>query len=645
MKYFFFTSLITFLLSGHLFAGTSDRYWIFLTDKKPESNLLQLDNRESFVSERALTKRKKRAEKMGPDERDNPVSSDYIRQLINLGVRIHQESRWLNAVNCYLNGIELQELEKLRFVRKIQPVKSYQRIRNLPETSTPLSQSENLDYGLSFNQNEMIGIPAAHSFGFHGENVLIAVFDTGFILDHEAFKDLRVVATWDFVNDDENVENESGDLSQQHNHGTEVLGVLAGYQPGKIIGPAYASDFILAKTEDLKSETHAEEDYWIAAAEWAESHGADMISSSLDYILDYSYEDMDGNTTLITKAADIAVEKGIAVFNSAGNEGVSAWKYIAAPADGNYVIAMGGVRPDETSWPTSSRGPTADGRIKPDLMAQGQWVNTVNPLTSDGYISISGTSFSCALGSGAGAILLSAMPGLSPITLRDLLIQYATHYTAPDNIHGYGLIDLENIMLNLVMKPGVSVSKFHAVPGLGKNTLSWISDREINNDKWIVSKKDATEKYVPVFAVDGRKYGLEAQEYAYTDNKVTGTEVFTYKLSAQLVSGQEVSIDSVRVESTNPSGRILLNNSPNPFNNETKISFGLDQAQTISLKIYNLNGQMIKTLIENQLYEAQFHHLSWNATNDQNQPVSTGSYYLQLISESGDSMIKLLYIK
>jgi hypothetical protein len=491
----------------------------------------------------------------------------------------------------------------------------------------------------------MIGITDAHKLGYHGEDVLIAIFDTGFILDHEALNDVQVLATWDFVNNDETVSNEPGDLSTQHNHGTEILGVLAGYQPGEFIGAAYASKFLLAKTEDLKSETHIEEDNWIAAVEWAERLGADIINSSLNYILDYSYEDMDGNTALITRAADMAFEKGMVVFNAAGNEGALPWKYISAPADGKYVIAMGGVRPDGSYWPTSSTGPTADGRIKPDLMSQGQSVYTINVGTQNGYYTRSGTSYSCALGTGAGAILLSAMYNLSPYQVRDILFRHASQFSTPNNTSGYGLIDLESVMLNVVRKPGVSVRDFQVQSGQGRNYISWISDREIENENWLIHRRSGSQELISLAVIQGRLNGVNRENYNYTDFDVSGNEIFTYYLSAQLTSGTNIPIDSIVVQSADPGGISLINNAPNPFNKSTRITFELNKSQKISLKIYNIQGQLVKILIDKQDFPAQYHHITWDASNDYGQAVSSGVYYLRLTAEGHISELKLLYLK
>jgi hypothetical protein len=306
---------------------------------------------------------------------------------------------------------------------------------------------------------------------------------------------------------------------------------------------------------------------------------------------------------------------------------------------------MGGVLPDGTMWSGSSKGPTADGRIKPDLLAQAQGVYTINPQTADGYKYVNGNSYSAPLGAGVGAIMLSAQPALTPMILRDILVQNASHFNDPDNIHGYGLIDLESIILNVFMKTGVSVRDFQVQPQSGRNIISWIADREIDNENWLIQRKNQSENYTTIANLYGRSAGLNSKLYSYTDFDVNGTETFTYEIVAELSSGERVIIDSVRVESYNTTGITLLNNSPNPFNNETRITFGLNKTQKISLKIFNLNGQLVRTLIEDQSYEGQYHHVLWNATDDHGQSLASGTYYLYLKTEEENSVVKLLYIK
>jgi subtilisin family serine protease len=283
--------------------------------------------------------------------------------------------------------------------------------------------------------------------GYSGAGVVLAMLDTGFYKDHEAFADAiadgRLLAEWDFINDDGNTQNESGDDLFQHFHGTATWSAAGGFHEGELIGPAYGASFLLAKTEDVTGETPVEEDNWAAAAEWADLHGADVISSSLGYLDWYTYEDMDGDTAVTTIAADIAVSRGIAVCNSAGNEGNSDWYYIIAPADGDSVIAVGAVNVFGELAGFSSHGPTYDGRIKPDVLACGDGTYCAyTPETGGTYGWASGTSLSCPLVAGAAALILEARPQWSPTTVREALRNTADHASSPDNDYGWGIIDV-----------------------------------------------------------------------------------------------------------------------------------------------------------------------------------------------------------
>ena len=276
--------LSIFICLNLLPAQENNRYWIYFRDKSPYSAEGVLYSADVTLSPRSIQRRFSKTAAVNFDHTDIPVSKKYIRSLEHLGLKIHQTSRWLNAVSVDLCQIPTQTVIDLSFVDKIEPVRRMRFQRSKDAVSGILSKVVQEEYGPSWNQNQTIGIPFAHQLGYHGEGVLIAIFDTGFILEHDALKNTKVKATWDFVNNDENVANENGDLPSQHNHGTEVLGIIAGYLPGELIGPAYASEYLLAKTEDLRSETHVEEDNWVAAAEWAEALGADIISTSVVYI-------------------------------------------------------------------------------------------------------------------------------------------------------------------------------------------------------------------------------------------------------------------------------------------------------------------------------------------------------------------------
>jgi len=637
--------LFIIILVGFLSADDTGRYWIYFKDKNISSDSTFPGLTDIGINERAIKRRELKG--IGPlfDLTDLPLSGDYINNLEKLGIKVYRKSRWLNAISCYLNGVNIEIIRGLSFVEKVKPVSTFI-YRPVPRSEQQiLHKSVEDDYGPSFNQNDMIGVPYAHELGFHGEDVLIAVFDTGFILDHEALRHIDVVDAWDFIYDDAIVADEEEDVPGQQNHGTQVLSTLAGYSPGNLIGPAYGAQFLLAKTDHLTLETHQDEDNWVAAAEWAESLGADMISSSVGYILDYTYEDLDGNTTAVTIAADLAVKKGVSVFNSAGNEGLDYWEYVIAPADGDSVIAMGGVTPEGNFWAISSRGPTYDGRIKPDLAAQAQNVYCVNPRSTDRYTTANGTSLSCPLGSGAGAILLSIDPSLSPIDLKNSLIRNASQANNPDNFMGYGLINLEKTIFEMIGEPVVSVSSFEAVPLSGKNQLQWVVDLEIANEYWIVSRRTETTTFVQIGQIDGREFGLNQETYDFYDFEVEGGEYFTYKLSSQFISWTTTVIDTAQIQSSEPITISLSSNFPNPFNSKTKIIFGLNITQKVSLKIYDITGQLVRTLINNELLEAQYHHIFWDGSNDQNNSVSSGTYFLRLTSDGTQKMMKMLLLK
>jgi hypothetical protein len=284
-----------------------------------------------------------------------------------------------------------------------------------------------------------------HNSGYDGKNILIAILDGGFLYSDQitSLDDLRsrngIKRTWDFVKNNESVNNANV-------HGTAVLSVLAGQIPGMIEGTAPGADYLLLKTEDVESEFPCEEDFWAAGAEYADSLGADIISSSLGYFnfddpsLNYKYWDLNGNTAFVTRAADVAASKGILVVNSAGNERNSAWKRIIFPSDGDSVVAVGAVDGNNLISDFSSAGPSADGRIKPDNVAMG--VNVPVQTSGSSVVRSSGTSFSCPIISGMAACLMQAVPTALNSDIIKVLHSSADRYSFPDSLYGYGIPDI-----------------------------------------------------------------------------------------------------------------------------------------------------------------------------------------------------------
>ncbi len=426
--------------------------WVYLREKGDTS--ARLGEAQALLSVRARERRKKRGRGALVRFADIPPVSEYVDAVRERVSGVRHVSRWLNAVSVEATGRQIEELQRLPFVKALDAVRRYSkgadeqmvsmsRSRSLREAPSALD----LDYGNSFGQLEQINVPAMHALGLDGEGVLIAVFDTGFKnLRHEAFSHLDILARWDFVNGDSAVGN-NGDMGDG-GHGAFALSIIGGYSEGELIGPAHRATYLLAKTENTESETPVEEDNWVAAVEWAEAWGADVITSSLGYLSfdppfpGYSFEDMDGETAVTTRAAQMAAERGIVVVTSAGNGGFAAdLNTLGAPADGKLVLSIGAVDAFGARADFSSVGRTADGRIKPDVMAQGVLVKGIDTSTPNQYALSSGTSFSCPLAAGVVALLLQAHPEWNVMRVRRALRSTANNAASPTRLVGWGILD------------------------------------------------------------------------------------------------------------------------------------------------------------------------------------------------------------
>lgn len=428
-----------------------EKVWIFFRDKgRAAPDRVSLEEAGRRLGPRSHARRARRGIDVGFAEL--ALERRYLGELRARGIRPIAESRWLNAVSAVLDPSQLALARGLPFVRGVRPVAHHSALPPpVPTEPARLGwvSATGLDYGLSSNQNLLINVPAVHDLGLDGQGVLIGLLDSGFRWqEHQAFAEIRVVAEQDFIHGDGVTRNEldQGDVADQDHHGTETLSAAGGYFPGKLIGPAFRASFALAKTEWVPDETHAEEDFWVEGLEWLEAVGADVVSSSLGYFNrfsdggDYTSEDLDGMTGVTTIAAEMAARRGVVVVNSAGNEGPGPASLIT-PADGPSVIAVGALRPSGILASFSSRGPTADGRIKPDVVAQGSSVATVDPELPDNYLSLAGTSFSCPQVAAVAALVLQAHPRLAPAQVLEALRETADHHDRPDNDSGWGRLD------------------------------------------------------------------------------------------------------------------------------------------------------------------------------------------------------------
>lgn len=441
----------------------SGLFWVYFKDKGPEdpaTRAAALEQCRASLDARTLARREARRTAPGlVDERDLPVCAHYVRQVQLKGAKLRVTSRWLDAISIEANPGQIREIGLLPFVDHVAPVRRGTTNRPAPtrsETGGPGDSDggfRSLDYGWATDQNAQINLIALHDAGFTGAGVRIGILDTGFELTHSAFRDadhpLKVVAAHDFINDDGIVGFESGDPYGQFFHGTWILGTIGAYKPGELVGGAFDAEFILCKTEDLSSETPVEEDYYVAGLEFAESNGADVCTSSLGYIDWYTQADLDGRTAVTTIGVNIATENGVVCVTAAGNSGHDddpRTSHLIAPADALRVLTCGAVY-DEGNVPGfSSDGPTADGRVKPELLARG--VDTISVSVSDenGYDWVSGTSLSTPLLASVAACLVQAHPDWTVDQLRGRLMYSATDYVtqrAPDPsfVRGYGIAD------------------------------------------------------------------------------------------------------------------------------------------------------------------------------------------------------------
>lgn len=652
------------------------KYWVFFKDKQvtslSKSNEL-LEIAKSRISTRALKRRRK--VKKGSnliDHHDLPVSRDYLSRLEAFGYKAVVVSNWLNGASYLLTAEEVTEIKKLIFVKEVRPVAKAARMP-IPPTLKPAGpmkrhkqSSNNFSYGASISQNELINVPKVHDLGITGKGVWVGMLDTGFkYRDHEAFENLEVIAERDFINNDGVTEDEPGqDPPGQHVHGTLTLSTISGFKEGELIGPAFDASFLLAKTEDITEEVPAEEDNWVAGIEWLESQGVDVVSSSIGYIDFYVPSDMDGNTAVITKAADLAVGRGVVVVNSAGNEGNAGWRIIIAPADGDSVIAVGAVTSTGDTTFFSSAGPTADGRIKPDVLAMGAGVYTAVPSSnksSSRYDRFSGTSLSCPSVAGVAALVLSAHPWLTPIEVRDALRMTADRAANPDDDFykfGWGLVNAYDAVLFHGMAFSNSPEMIVNNNGDLEVKIKVASRFGVDPSKVSLSYSRTDGSFDRVITMTR---GSEEHQYLATITDVAGVKEIKFYFMSADSSGAEaihpfnapdssfsfinttVSVETGLNEV--PESYRLAQNYPNPFNPATTIMYDLPAQSRVSITIINLLGQVVKTLIDNKTIAAGHHSVTWDGTDNSGKFVATSVYFYHFQTDSFRDVKKMLLIR
>lgn len=426
------------------------------TLKDKQGSSYSLDHPGRWLSHKAIERRRRQG--LSLDSTDLPVSTRYLRQMeISLNQRDAGEkrsksewvivgtSRWNNTVLVRSNDTTLlRRLSSLDFIAKAQCVwispDSIERYvkHTYHETFNPWDSIKGVTYGNGKEQVEMLQGHRLHSIGHKGKGMTIAVLDGGFQNTDviPAFLHVNIVGVKDFVYPN------SQFFYQETDHGTKVLSAMAANEPEVLIGTAPEARYWLLRCEDQQTEQSVEEDYWAMAAEFADSLGADIITSSLgyneyDHAPQYHQRDLNGRTALISRTASMLAGKGIILVNSAGNSGMGPWKKISFPADANDILTVGAVNMEKKNAPFSGVGPTQDDRVKPDVMALGSPASLISGRGS--IVRDMGTSFSTPLVAGLVACLWQALPEKNALEIIDLVRQTSSNYTEPDNIFGYGI--------------------------------------------------------------------------------------------------------------------------------------------------------------------------------------------------------------
>ncbi|HUX54230.1 MAG TPA: S8 family peptidase [Williamwhitmania sp.] len=434
-------------LAGGVFS--QNLYWVGFPDKFGTRYLV--NHPEEFLSSRAIARRIK--QNIAITNEDLPVSRQYLDSIELTGSTIRQQLKWLNGVVVEASPIELEKIEQLSTVSKVRLIfdstttSSTSDFGYLPKVSQQFTaQASTSEYGYGFEAIDMVNGISLHSLGFTGSGMIIAVIDAGFFHANQAaeiqpsFSGGRILASKDFV-------TAGGDLFEESEHGTNVLSLMASNDPNTFVGTAPLASYLLLRSENVQSEQIIEEYTWAAAAEFADSAGADIITSSLGYTTfdvasqNHTYSDLNGNTTPVSRACSIAASKGILVVDAAGNEGNHDWKHIDAPADSYGILAVGAVNSNLSPAYFSSHGPSADGRIKPEVADLGVNIPVVD---GDGTIRVgNGTSFATPVIAGISACLWQAFPSASAQELRSAIIESSSQYNAPNNIIGFGIPNMD----------------------------------------------------------------------------------------------------------------------------------------------------------------------------------------------------------
>ena len=603
-----------------------NRYVITFTDKG--SNPFSLSDPQAYLSQRAIDRRTRY--NIAIDSTDLPVTPRYIDSLRASGaVEILSVSKWLNQVAIRTSdAAALAKISSFPFVAASIALAPRTIITNDtrnkfedPGSGPGFSQRTNdtsadsLPYGYSNGQVKIHNGDFLHRLGFQGNGMQLAVLDAGFYhyLSLPVFDSMRinnqVLGTYDFVDQHESVD-------EDYYHGMQCLSTIAANLPGSFVGTAPKTSFYLYRTEDVTTEYPIEEHYLASGYERADSVGVDVTSTSLGYALftdpqfDHSYADMDCNTTIAARAADLGARKGMLMFVSAGNEGNNAWHYIITPGDADSVVTVGAVDTTGAVGSFSSYGPAPDGAIKPSLAAVG-W-NSIVASVFDGMPTYSsGTSFACPNLAGIGTCLWQAFPERSNMDIFDVMKACASQAEQPDDRVGYGVPDVKKAFVQL-LKDGFTFAQ-------NQNACNIQLDVQVklgNGMTLFLERRSPAENVFTQIQDFSPQTEFAFQTVNFQDNiSALPQGVIKYRMGVQIGTDTTFYLDSVQVNYNSPCNPVIGNTielSPNPVSSQLNLIIENPGSIEYGIVVYNTAGQRVYTESGNQPAGRNLHTINTN---------------------------------
>ncbi|HEX6847181.1 MAG TPA: S8 family serine peptidase [Chitinophagaceae bacterium] len=603
------------------------RYVVTLKNKG--GNPFSLSTPTAYLSQRAIDRRTRYG--IAIDSTDLPVTPAYLTQIAGVAnVTILNISKWHNSIAIQTSDANaITTINGFSFVQSVSAIAARTAATNnekLNTTEQPYFPSlrgsqltaDYFNYGsgslaeINLHKGQFL-----HNIGLRGQGMLIAMLDGGFFnyntLDamDSIILNNQVIDTWDFY-------SRNSTVSDDHPHGMQCLSTIAANIPGSFIGKAPKANFALYRTEDTGSEYPIEEFNMVCGMERADSAGADIISASLGYfdfdnsIFNYTYANMNGNTTISSVGADLAAKKGILFAAAAGNEGNSTWHYIITPADADSVLAVGAVSTSGTIGGFSSYGPSSDGQIKPDVASVG--VSAMVQSTSNSVTMSNGTSFACPNMAGLTAILWQAFPEYNNIRIIRALREAGSIATSPNDRIGYGIPDMKVAFGSLLIQFATSSNTIDGC----KVTLHWTT-KDVGAMKFEIERKGPADLSFSKVGELVPTAGVSLAQHSYTFNNILAagaTGSFSYRIR-QIIDTAAATFNAVYIDTTvanissacvitavvNPgtiNNYVVIRPNPSVGSNATLIIETTDAIQNMPILVYDMNGRLVQRMQESK---------------------------------------------